>query len=92
MVVPSANAFVEDKYILHISQEFFNDAAGHDDVVRSLYFDVEGDRTDFVVWPHKKRINQPLEKRNIAEPFSGLNGRPPEPDKFYDSVSIGAIF
>ena len=87
-----ADAFVEDKYIIHISEKSFDNSAGHHDAVRSLHFNIERDRTDFIIWPHKKRINKPLENRNIAEPFPGFNDRPPEFDSFYDKVSIGAIF
>jgi predicted metal-dependent enzyme (double-stranded beta helix superfamily) len=89
--VSPADAFVEDKYIIHISEKSFDNTSGHNHAVRSLYFNVEGNRTDFIIWPHKKRINEPLEDRKIAEPFSGLNGRPPEFDSFCNKVSTGTI-
>ena len=87
-----ADAFVKDKYILHISEKSFDNTSGHNHAVRSLYFNVEGNRTDFVIWPHEKRINEPLEDRNIAEPFSGLNCGPPKFDNVYYISSIGAVF
>jgi hypothetical protein len=60
LVVPPADAFIEDELIIHIGQEPLNNAAGQDYAVRSLDFDIDRNRTDFIVWPREKRIYKPF--------------------------------
>jgi len=89
--VSPADAFVKDKDVIHISQKSLDNAAGHHDMVRTPDVNVEGDGTDFVVWPHEKRINKPPEHGNIAKFFTGFDDGPREFDGLDDKVSSGAV-
>jgi len=90
-VVPSADAFVEDEQLVHIRQKSFDDAAGHRDVFGALDLNIEGDGVHFIIWPHEKRINQPFQEGEIAEPFARLHDRPRKPDGLPDEIPAGAV-
>jgi hypothetical protein len=89
--VSPADAFIEDKYIVHIGQKSLDNAAGHNDMVRTPDVNVEGNGTDFVIRPHEKRINKPPEHGNIAEFFTGFDDGPREFGGLDDKVSSGAV-
>jgi hypothetical protein len=91
VIVSPADAFVKDKDVIHIRQKSLDNAAGHNDMVRTLDVNIEGNRTDFVIWPHEKRINKPPEHGKIAEFFPGFDDGPREFDGLDDKVSSGAV-
>jgi hypothetical protein len=90
-IVSSTDAFVKNEQLVHIRQKSFDDAAGHRNVFGALNFNIKGNGAHFIVRPDEKRINQPFQKGEIAEPLPRPNKRPGESNGQSHKISTGTV-